>query len=49
MNDSKLELDESTLYLDVTKEGKKRIPVDPTLNSVLKPHQIEGIQFMWDS
>lgn len=50
LNDSQLKLEkESTLCLDVTKDGKRRIPVDPTINSVLKPHQIEGIQFMWDS
>ena len=37
------------LYLDITKDGKKRVKVDQSIADRLKAHQIEGIQFMWDS
>lgn len=37
------------LYLDITKDGKKRIKVDEAIAEKLKPHQKEGVQFMWDS
>lgn len=36
------------MYLDVTKSGEKRIRVNDYISKVLKPHQKEGLQFMWD-
>jgi len=37
------------LFLDVTKNGEKRVRVDDCITKVLKPHQIDGLRFMWDS
>jgi len=37
------------LFLDVTKSGEKRVKVDDRIARILKPHQIDGVQFMWDS
>lgn len=36
-------------WLDIAKDGTKRLQIDPIIACVLKPHQIEGVQFMWDS
>lgn len=44
------ESDAKPIYLDVdekTKEGLVR--VDPAIAAVIKPHQIEGVKFIWDS
>lgn len=41
--------EDKNLFLDISKTGEKRIPVDKNISGVLKPHQIEGLQFMWDS
>jgi transcriptional regulator ATRX len=38
------------IYLDIDKETKKPlIKIDNSITKNLKQHQIEGIQFMWDS
>ena len=38
------------LYLDIDIKTKKRlVKVDQNLSKKLKPHQIEGVKFMWDS
>jgi len=43
-------VEKSELYLDIDKTTKKKlIKVDDAITRVLKPHQIEGLQFMWDS
>ncbi|RNA34804.1 Transcriptional regulator ATRX, partial [Brachionus plicatilis] len=41
---------ENDLYLDVDQASKKMlVKVDGAISKKLKPHQIEGIKFMWDS
>lgn len=38
------------LFLDVDPVSKKLlVKVDPEISKYLKPHQIEGLKFMWDS
>lgn len=44
------ELTTKAIYLDVNEETKKGIiRVDPSIACAMKPHQIEGVKFMWDS
>jgi SNF2 family DNA or RNA helicase len=38
------------LFLDIDPDTKQRmIQVDPKIACHLKPHQIEGLKFMWDN
>lgn len=38
------------IYLDIDSKTKKPlIPIDPQLLKYIKPHQIEGVKFIWDS
>lgn len=38
------------IFLDMDEETKKGIlEVDPAIASHMKPHQIEGVKFIWDS
>ncbi len=40
----------SDFYLDIDLNSyEKQVLVDPSLTKMLKPHQIEGVQFIWDS
>lgn len=50
LESSLVEEEREDIYLDVDAKTKKpQVKVDPAISKHLKPHQIEGIKFMWDS